>query len=49
MMPNRANRRAPRDTRQDVTVVRTGADPSVRDLSATRPHASAAFPAHPLS
>lgn len=49
MMPNRANRRAPRDARQDVLSVRTRADPGARDLRTTRPHRSGAFPARPLS
>ncbi|KJL33533.1 hypothetical protein RS86_01754 [Microbacterium azadirachtae] len=48
MMPNRANRRAPRDAGQDVTPVRACADPGAGDLRATQPHRSV-FPAHPLS
>jgi len=48
-MPNRANRRAPRDARQDATAVPACSVPGARRLRTTRLHRSAAFPAHPLS
>jgi len=49
MLPNRANRRAPRDARQNVTLVRTCADPGAQNLGTAPLHRSAAFPARPLS